>query len=526
MSYTRMHVQTITQSIGIATVEWSEATPLTWTMCEPPRKRGLKTSDITCDLSDLAPLYNADFLLALKDVLIQKRHRAKLATIGNDCFKLQSVFKRVGAKGFESDAQIQRVNPSFLVALNAMTAEIPTSYLQHLKSLFEQHRTNSQLFEPGLTSGDFPTTNSKRSRTGDRINRILAKAMRRSTLVHVLDVIETAFEDKHLDLGRYALGRLALNIFCRPESYRQLTLADLRIDIGSGVMTYFLDVMPAKSRSFNPAKIPYRLHDDVGRLLDMQRQAVVQAHGTRAPQGEGGPDYGSLALFPAHRLRPGTSLWLHEYANSNAGMYDTGRFNLAYLKHIRALTATQISFNALRHTIGTQLAQMGCSTHTIQAVLKHADDGTAKAYVDIAFHGLIDELSDGLQPGFDEHFPVVNSFISALQTIPAARLIESEDLLSLRQETTGMCGRKVACSYAPLACYACPRFVPCYDADHSINLAVVDQEISHAEGRGLAMQHDVKRWKTIRNHLRLVIAACDVKKLALQNLAVAELEVP
>lgn len=513
-----MTSQTITQAVGIATAEWEESSPLKWTMSEPPRKRGLTQSDITCDLSGLVPFYALEFLLSLKDVLVQRRHRVKLGTINNECYKLHSVLKRVSQKGFEPGVLLGRIDSSFLVALHSIATEIPLSYLQHLRSLFELQRNNDQLFEPGLSAGDFPDANSKRGSLGDRINSILAKAIRRSTLVHVLDVVETAFEEQRLDLGRYSLCRLALNIFCRPESYRQLTLADLRIDRdATGVTTYFLDVMPAKSRSFDPWKITYRLHDDVGRLLAMQRQAVVKAHGSRAPQGVDGPNYGKLALFPAQRLRPGTSEWLHPYANANAGMYQSGRFNLAYLKPIRALTATAISFNALRHTIGTQLAQMGCSAHTIQAILKHADSSTAKAYVDIAFHGLIDELSDALQPGFDEHFPVVHSFISATQTIPTERLIESEDLSSLRHETTGMCGRQVACNYAPLACYTCPRFVPCYDADHSINLAVIDQEISHSEGRGLAMQHDVKRWKTIRNHLRLVISACDVKKLAVES---------
>jgi hypothetical protein len=158
---------------------------------------------------------------------------------------------------------------------------------------------------------------------------------------------------------------------------------------------------------------------------------------------------------------------------------------------------------------------MGCSAHTIQAVLKHASDGNAKAYVDIAFHGLIDELSDGLQPGFDEHFPVVRNFISAVDAIPIERRIDSEDFVTSRHETTGMCGRHVACAYAPLACYACQRFIPCYDADHSINLDVVNREIEQSETLGQAMQHDVKRWKSLRNHIRLVVAACDIKRRSL-----------
>jgi hypothetical protein len=46
-------------------------------------------------------------------------------------------------------------------------------------------------------------------------------------------------------------------------------------------------------------------------------------------------------------------------------------------------------------------------------------------------------------------------------------------------------------------------------------LDVVTKEIESAEERGLAMKHDLLRWKTIRNQVRVVIAACDVKQRSL-----------
>ena len=122
-----------------------------------------------------------------------------------------------------------------------------------------------------------------------------------------------------------------------------------------------------------------------------------------------------------------------------------------------------------------------------------------------------------LHPEFEEHFPVFTLFASKGDPIPAERRIDSEDPETGRIETTAMCGRHVACSYAPITCYACVRFIPCYDADHSINLHVVDQEIQGAECKGLAMQHEVKRWKTIRNYIRLVIAACETKRMAMEQ---------
>ncbi|HEX6880246.1 MAG TPA: tyrosine-type recombinase/integrase, partial [Terriglobales bacterium] len=273
---------------------------------------------------------------------------------------------------------------------------------------------------------------------------------------------------------------------------------------------------PAKTGEHAPKKIPYRLHPEVGRLLEMQRQAVVEKCGHLAPLEVAGPDYGQLALLPATRLTADRSAWTNVYANQNAGMLSDGGFGQTYIKPIKDLTKVPIAFTALRHTIGTQLAQMGCSAHTIQAVLKHASDATCRAYVDIAFEGLIDELSEGLKPSFEKHFPVINTFVSVSDPIALDRRIESEDVETGRFENTGMCGRHVACSYAPITCYACPRFIPCHDADHSINLDVVDREIAASEGRGLAMQHDVQRWKTVRNHIRLVMTACDQRHRALE----------
>lgn len=233
---------------------------------------------------------------------------------------------------------------------------------------------------------------------------------------------------------------------------------------------------------------------------------MVTIYGHLAPNGE----VGSLPLFPARNLRcDGT--WRSPGANAHGGMLASGAFQVAYLKTIRRLTQRQFTCVGLRHTIGTQLAQLGCSAPTIQAVLKHATDRTCKEYVDIVFDGLIDELSDSLKPEFENRFPVFKAFASKLDPIPLERRIDSEDLATGRIETTAVCGREVACSYAPIACYACVRFIPCYDADHSINLEIVDREIQFAEGKGLAMQHEVKRWKTVRNHIRVVISACEFK---------------
>ncbi|MFM0609783.1 tyrosine-type recombinase/integrase [Paraburkholderia sediminicola] len=469
---------------------------------------------IFCDLSELTSGYDERFLLALKEQLISSRHRLALRTIKTNYLHLRLILTHVYTKGFRKNIRILRIDVAFVTALHTIAEEFPSSYLSSLKGLFRRHQKDERLFANDLQIGDFPVKSSKRGRHGDQIHSVLAKALRRSTLVHILDVVENAFEEDRLDLARYALIKLALNIFCRPASYAQLTLSDLRIDKcpETGAMNYFLAVAPVKSKVHQPEKIIFRIHPEVGKLLAMQRHAVVKKYGMLAPMSMNGRDHGQLALFPSRRLNGDGSSWHSNYAKSNNGMLQPWTFGAGYLKSIQKLVNTKLTFTAFRHTIGTQLALMGCSAHTIQAALKHSSPTTCNIYVDLAFQGLIDNLSDSLRPSFDRHFPIVNSVASIADAHPPERRIDSADLESGRVETTGICGRQVACSYAPIACYACPRFIPCIDADHTINLKVVDREIALSENRGLAMQHDVKRWKTIRNHILLVVSISETKR--------------
>lgn len=69
-------------------------------------------------------------------------------------------------------------------------------------------------------------------------------------------------------------------------------------------------------------------------------------------------------------------------------------------------------------------------------------------------------------------------------------------------------------AYAPLACYDCNKFRPCWDADHTINLDLVNREIADFEGQGLALQHEVQKYKQLRNAIRVVISICQLKNPA------------
>lgn len=244
-------------------------------------------------------------------------------------------------------------------------------------------------------------------------------------------------------------------------------------------------------------------------MLKLQQAHVVQTYGHLV----GEADLGKIALFPA-RLLNADGKWRSPYANAHYGMcLDNTSFSRAYLSPIEVFARRALSFNALRHTVGTQLALAGLSATSIAAVLRHANDATCQRYVDLFFQGVLDRISDALQPNFDEHFPAYRELgerlISKQDSIAPQKAIVSEDLETGRREVTAECGRETLCGYAPLACYECSKFRPCFDADHSINLELVNREIAEFSGQGLAMQHEVRKYKHLRNAIRVVISICE-----------------
>ena len=95
--------------------------------------------------------------------------------------------------------------------------------------------------------------------------------------------------------------------------------------------------------------------------------------------------------------------------------------------------------------------------------------------------------------------------------------IVSTSVDAARHETTGECGRSRACHFAPIVCYGCHRFRPCYDVDHAINLEVVNEEIESARQGGLARQADLKSFTHLANRIRVVITVCEIKRAATEH---------
>lgn len=527
----------VRQVVGPAIAEWDEMEPLRWTLSETISE-GTRAERKVCsfDLTTLLQGYSVGFLLALKALWIDSRLKVRLTTLNTEAYRIRAILQTCQDEFAKSASELSsaspvfdQIGPDFLVGLWAVKDSVPKMYLTTFRSFFRNHRHNGALFERGLHDGDFPT-----SKDTDDANAfgpvaqlrksVMGSALPRAALVHILNITEAAYESGDMSLGVFAFSRLLLSRAARPESFRVLRLKDLRIDEDEGTKTYYLTLTIPKARTAKRPMATIRLHPDVGRILDQQRAAVADRFGhlvvaknvQRDPNDLHSPSYtiGDLPLFPAGGSSGRTFQDTKERLGMIANASDLYGY---YMRPLKTLTQVKLNHIALRHTMGTQLAIAGCSTSTIAAVLLHATHRAAAVYVDLVFSGTITELSDSLEPAFVEHFPVIREFASIRDAIDPAKRIVSPTVDRSRRETTGECGRRQICHYAPITCYECHRFKPCYDADHTVNLRRVEEEIASARDGGLPREIDVKRYIHIANRIRAVISICEAKRDAVES---------
>lgn len=460
------------------------------------------------DLTELTTGYSLPLLLAIKAALIERRHLVAPVTIQKEYIELRVLLRRCQHAEIMSTT-VAQIDLPFLAALETIKEDHSRDSLRTLRRFFELYGSEAKIFASDLRIADFPEKPVGVGLRGEAIKRILSQALSRAALVEVLTTVEEAYEAQRLDIGHYAFSMLAFQVYFRPASYRKLRLMDLIPDKNesTGHVNWFVNMVPAKTRVDNPHRVAIKITSDLGEVLKLQQAEVVRRYGHLVADTQ----VEKLALFPLLRIT--------EIARRDLGMYSRGgAFALAYLGPIEKLVRKKLTFNALRHTVGTQLALTGLSASRISAVLMHADDETCQQYVDLFFQGTLDLISDAMQPAFDKHFPVYQAVmertIRTRDQIPKEKAIVSEDLETGRREVTAECGRETLCGYAPLACYDCNKFRPCWDADHTINLDVVSREISEFEGQGLAMQHEAQKFKRLRNAIKVVIRICELKAQA------------
>lgn len=502
------------RTIGDTVIEWQYGSLTSFTVTQPTGSRDRKvSSSISIDLSLLENGFTDNFLSALKQHLIECCSRVKITTLKTEYARLRSLFSQI-IKLELFNAKVEIIDEGFLLCLAAVESKFKASTLKYLKSAFLAN-PHSSLFSRGLLESDFPSPSNKKGQHAQCIDNILAKALTRSAAAYILDVCDRAYTAGTMGIDHYSFIHLSFAVFVRPNSYRQIRLEDLSI---TSKGQYFVEIISSKTNEKYPSSTSFRINEPLGVLLTKQRQHVISTYGHLVPQEE----IHKLALFPCRKLKVDKSQWRSAYANNHFGMHESGGdFDRSYSKLIRRLhfknDRITIGATALRHTIGTLLAQTGASSKTIQAVLKHATNTVCKAYVDIAFHGLMDELSESMYPAFAEHLPAFINFRSRVDPAPTEKLVLSWNQDFGKLENIGECGKSMVCANAPIVCYGCSRFVPCWDADHSINLRLVEQEIEDMRKLGKPFEHMVDRAIRAKNKIIIVMYAADRYHQALQT---------
>lgn len=496
------------QVIGDTTVEWFDQSPLSWTMSESlDINNQVRIERTHLVLNDLSDGYENKFLCEIKNCLINRRKRVSLSTVDTEYRMLKSILSKFQLR-HPGTQRVSVIDFAFLRKLKDIQEDISADCLLRFKRFYKANH-EATIYSSDISEADFPVKLSTKGQIGENVDRVLASALSRAACVEILRCSENAFEAGDIDIGCFSFINLAFHIYCRAASYHRITLSDLQIDIDpeTQIKTYTLWVFPKKTGICQKSlkKIPYTIDKSVGELLEAQRINVVKKWGHLVSE----CDVGKIAMFPAKGVASDGN-WAASTAQLYFGEPSHMNFFNGYLKPI-FLIIDSIKFNLtdLRHTVGTQLAVAGCSATTIAAVLKHSSTDACQKYVDIAFEGLIDRLSEELEPGFDSHFPAYNLFRSKHDPVVSEKAINSIELSSGRRELTGECGKTNACEYAPIACYSCPRFTPCFDADHSINLQHVEAEINKFQQGGRPFYALVNQYKDARRYIMLVVAAAN-----------------
>lgn len=492
------------QVIGNTIAQWDVSAPLKFWLKDRANTTDSEQGTLF-DLSDLVGVCEHSFLLHLKDFLIDRRNRVALRTIEGNLFSFKSFLLVTAKKGILA-GKIGVIDEPLLLGISTFQHEFPSRSVEVLRTAFNDS-PHSPIFVPGLNDRDFCVGDTKLGRMGEIRKNILGKALSRASVVEILRLSEELYESGKIDIGMFSFLNLAFAVYCRTESYRTIALQDL--DYRKHENAWYIWIRALKHRVHGDIKIPYKINARLADILLDQRDHIINTYGHLVDK----RDHPRLALFPTPELSKDKSQWTSVHANANFGQYPERRFEYfrRFQKNKAWKNAIKRRINAvvLRHTVGTQMAQAGLKAWAIQAVLKHADDTTCQVYVDIFMEGLIEQLSDALQPAFDHRLPVFTRFRSKFDPVSSPQAIECEDTDG-RVELVGECGTELRCEAAPLGCYDCNRFIPCWDADHSINLNEVVGEINKYERAGLAFQDHVKKGKHVKYKIILVMNACDL----------------
>ncbi|WP_374604665.1 site-specific integrase [Niveibacterium sp.] len=522
-----MSESSVVQVVGDTTFEWTEATPLVFRSIS--RDKGVTYTD-DFDLSALS-CFDSALLLGIKDLIVARSLKLKRGSLNVEFARVMRLLKKIQAAQTADESHhlmsgpISQIDEALMLGLRERLASDPNwihrSSIQTLRSWFEQFG-NGSVFH-GLKRAAFPVS---RDLDGtDRLRqRIIKQAFSRTMQVAVLIEVERLMTAGELPSPVWVMWNLVNCTYLRPESLRTLRCKDLEVPGKSGG-AYTLWVRAAKGpKNRSQERIPYKLHAELGQILQVHIRWVLE---TLGPAFGLSPDLdettaeknkGRLALFPRFAGAPRDD----ELANSGV-VTASYRWSQIYLRPIQKAVdvgCSKLHFNAMRHTIGTQLAASGVAAAIIQAVLRHADDKTAKTYVDLAAQELREALNAGLKE-LGTFFPAFRAFTDSAEM---RRLNQTEPRRLVRlgavggaiggNEEIGECGGKGACQYAPLSCYGCGQWIANADADHSIPLDYVRNRIKRNRALGHIATQEVERDTLLEKLIELRISQIELHKSA------------
>ena len=468
-----------------------------------------KTSNVMY-FSNLKGWFSDRLILTMIDYLLSRLESGLSGvTVYSEGYQLVNLLTKAVTSGIiDKKEGMDELTPIFLYSLCTIEVKIRGKELSNLCTIFNSGFPH--IFSSNVNKSDIPRKEDKKGLLGRSLHNIMQLALSRQSLAGIIIALEDAYENKKLSLGSWAFFNLSLNTRVRIGSIRMITLGDIVHDEAKD--EYFAYILPEKQNVDLPQKSPFKLSRGVGKLLRKQRLVILKSPCAKLVPIE---DSHKLALFPA-KTSDKTGLWI---AADNFGMYkETSSFASAYQSPINKLLGDRtINTQVFRHSVGSHMASIGMSAKTIKAVLRHVGERTCQAYVELHFQGNIEKLSDALLPAFEKHFPVFKEFSSLHEQHAQEKLINSDNLNTGEVVVEGVCGADMRCLYAPFSCYSCRKFTPFYDADHEVNLRIIESRIEQFRSMGHAFNESIETLRRTKAFITLTVQACEVYKKELNE---------
>ena len=414
--------------------------------------------------------------------------------------------KTINAGLIEKSANLEAITQIYLDCLYLIETEITVRELEILSLIFNTKFPG--IFEKSVTKSAIPRKSDPLGHLGRRIKSIMKQSYSPATLACIMVFLENCYEEKRITLGQWAFFNLMLNTRVRIGSVRMMSVADIVHDEVKD--EYYAYILPQKQNVDSPQKSTFLLTRSVGRILRKQRLEVLNSNNSKNIKLD---NQHKIALFPSskfqnHLIRNDNDLGFYESLNSFQKKYQEPINNL--------LEENKVYTNVFRHSVGSHLASNGMSSKTIQAVLRHVGKRTCQAYVELHLNGNLDKLSNALEPAFDKYFPVFKEFLSTKDTYDPKKVIISDNLDNGEIVKEGLCGSDMRCFSAPFSCYSCKKFTPFYDADHEVNLYIIESKINKFESQGHAFLDAIQSLKITKAFINLTIEACNSFKRNVQ----------